>query len=371
MALEDPPPPEDELRMRAYRGDVAGVQQLLDLRVPQTVGEWRVEDGASYVVEICNDIPLTPMMLAALRGHAEVLGLLASHAAGMEIERRDPVRGLTALCFAVLSGDIMTVQMALLHGADVTVETRSLGTLDNILREHSTLSVLGNSRAEIPADARNRIREIAHLLETAAAVRACGRYRDTERCARLLRNAVAARRPISALYLATIGVPQTPGPYIEPESGDIDTTSPLIPSMLAMANDDEELALRLLAAEVQRTRWLLRGVDSARLREAVLQQFERNVLQFSLNNENIATYAVRMLNAEILETYVAAGGAPFVPNSGDPRALIALAAEVFATLENHSRADERLVQMYREELNAITRVVERYNDEQARRALEQ
>ena len=65
---------------------------------------------------------LTPLLIAASKGHAEEVELLLVE--GSEVDDRDPVRGWTPLHFASVYGHVRIIQLLLLHGTDVNSRSR-------------------------------------------------------------------------------------------------------------------------------------------------------------------------------------------------------------------------------------------------------
>ena len=69
-----------------------------------------------------NEVGLTPLLIAASKGHAEEVELLLVD--GSEVDDRDPVRGWTPLHFAAVYGHVRIIQLLLLHGTDVNSRSR-------------------------------------------------------------------------------------------------------------------------------------------------------------------------------------------------------------------------------------------------------
>ena len=73
-----------------------------------------------------NEVGLTPLLIAASKGHAEEVELLLVD--GSQVEDRDPVRGWTPLHFAAVYGHVRIIQLLLLHGTDVNSRSRTGAT---------------------------------------------------------------------------------------------------------------------------------------------------------------------------------------------------------------------------------------------------
>ena len=103
------------------------------LRRPEAVA-LLLDAGASP--EITSRIPsfgvVTPMMLAAGRGHAEVTRLLLDHGAATDAPGRiDEMGPMTPLLLAARAGHADTVRLLLDHGADPTaIDDRGRSALD-------------------------------------------------------------------------------------------------------------------------------------------------------------------------------------------------------------------------------------------------
>jgi ankyrin repeat protein len=65
----------------------------------------------------------TPLMLAALNGHAYTVAALLHHGAGTTLEARDHRFGRTALLWAAASGTPETVEVLVAAGANVNAQS--------------------------------------------------------------------------------------------------------------------------------------------------------------------------------------------------------------------------------------------------------
>ena len=84
----------EQLYNASSRGEAAEAARLLDLNAPVNFRE--------------GEYQVTPLMTAAVKGHIEVVTLLANR--GGDLEARDTL-GMTALMYASLEGHLAVVQL--------------------------------------------------------------------------------------------------------------------------------------------------------------------------------------------------------------------------------------------------------------------
>lgn len=98
--------PEEKLRMAAAEGNVLRVQTFLE----QGLGPQAADERG-----------ITPLFLAARKGHRDVVALLLERGAAMNPIRQD---GLTPIFIAVQEGQREVVALLLKNGADVNEQAR-------------------------------------------------------------------------------------------------------------------------------------------------------------------------------------------------------------------------------------------------------
>jgi ankyrin repeat protein len=123
-----------DIHAAAEAGDVARVTEILTSR-PELVSA-KNEEG------------LTPVHLAARRGHAEVVELLLDRGAGLE---ETDNRGFTALVYAASSGNLDLVRFLVTHGAavDVVIPMPRIRTADG---RTNTATTVNEARGITTAD---------------------------------------------------------------------------------------------------------------------------------------------------------------------------------------------------------------------------